>query len=411
MFVRAELVSRVQRRPRWLVDGGLVVAAALMIVTDMTVLFFHAVFVLLTVAAFFLPLRAFAWRVGVWVTLTTLVVLRAIVVGDTQAEEAIEIPLLTTILVLVFAIAGHRQRARAELEGFRSMIRNSSDVIIVAGADGRVRYASPSVERVFGYAPSQVEGRPLDELVPPADQSRVRDAREPGELRSVVAEHGIRAASGELRMAETTFTDLGGDPTVRGTVLNTRDITERNLLAQELVRLAHYDPLTGLANRSQFNDRMEHAEARAQRTGEKLAVLFMDLDGFKQVNDQHGHHAGDLLLAAAADRIRAVLRDSDTVARLGGDEFAVLMEGLSDPSFATRTAERLCDAFRAPFDLEGGAVVQVGLSLGVATIRDGEGHDPLRDADIAMYRAKALGKGRWELFDPMRDGLVDAISA
>jgi len=395
-----------QRHRQWLLDAGLVAVFVLMLTTDMTVLFFHLVFVLLTLAAFFLPLRAFAWRCGLWVTATTLVVLRAIALGDTQAEEAIEIPLLTTIVALVFVIASRRERARADLEAFRSMIRNASDVIIVAGHDGRVRYASPSVERVFGYAPSDVQGRFLDELLPAEDRDRVRDAAAPNDGAPVVAEHAIRSANGEVRLAETTFTNLAADPTVQGTILNTRDVTVRRRLEQQLERLAYYDALTGLANRALFNDRLEHASSRARRSGEHLAVLFMDLDGFKQVNDRYGHEVGDRLLAETARRIRGQLRDSDTIARLGGDEFAVLLEGAAAVG-AARTAERITEAVRQPFAVEGHSLT-AGVSIGIASSVGLDAGDLLRDADIAMYRAKALGKGRSEIFDrSIRQRLAD----
>jgi len=191
------------------------------------------------------------------------------------------------------------------------------------------------------------------------------------------------------------------DASVRGIVLNTRDVSERTALEAQLTHQAFHDPLTGLANRALLKDRAEHALSRSRRGKETPPVLlFLDLDNFKMVNDSLGHAAGDSLLVEAARRLLACVRASDTAARLGGDEFAVFVEDSADDVSCTQVAERIIAALGRPFGI-GGREVFVGASLGIAAARDGDGADSLlRNADMAMYLAKTRGKGRYERFAP-----------
>jgi diguanylate cyclase (GGDEF)-like protein len=172
---------------------------------------------------------------------------------------------------------------------------------------------------------------------------------------------------------------------------------QRKRAELELARLALHDHLTGLPNRGLFADRLEHALIRSVRSGRALAVLFVDLDGFKAVNDRYGHACGDLLLKQVADRMRDGLRGMDTLARLGGDEFTVLCEDLEDVDEAVAIAERLAESLAPPFRIEGSETTISG-SVGIAMGRPSEdGSAVLRRADAAMYRAKARGRGGWEL--------------
>jgi diguanylate cyclase (GGDEF)-like protein len=164
-----------------------------------------------------------------------------------------------------------------------------------------------------------------------------------------------------------------------------------------MVHQALHDALTGLPNRALFLDRLEHALARASRAGTDIAVLFLDLDRFKTVNDSLGHAAGDQLLCAVAERIASCMRTADTAARLGGDEFAVLLEDLASTREAVGVAERIIAALEAPV-LVAGREVHVSASIGIAT-GDGDSEDLLRHADVAMYRAKAKGKGCYAMFE------------
>jgi diguanylate cyclase (GGDEF)-like protein len=180
-------------------------------------------------------------------------------------------------------------------------------------------------------------------------------------------------------------------------------------LYEEIRHQAFHDGLSGLANRALFTDRVEHALARSVRSGSTLAVLFLDLDDFKTVNDRFGHPAGDQLLRVAAQRLTGVLRSGDTAARLGGDEFAVLLEDLATPDDARIVADRLIESIRTPIRL-GEIDALVGASVGVALSTAGTetADDLLRNADFAMYRAKGAGKGRSEVFQPtMRAGIAE----
>jgi len=180
-------------------------------------------------------------------------------------------------------------------------------------------------------------------------------------------------------------------------------------LYEEIRHQAFHDGLTGLANRALFGDRVEHALARSARAGSLIAVLFVDLDDFKTVNDRFGHQAGDQLLRAVAERLGAIVRPGDTAARLGGDEFAVLLEDVQGQDEARLVAQRLIEAIRSPTRL-GDVDALVGASIGIALSTAGGERAPdlLRNADFAMYRAKGAGKGRYEVFEAsMRAGIAE----
>jgi diguanylate cyclase (GGDEF)-like protein/PAS domain S-box-containing protein len=291
---------------------------------------------------------------------------------------------------------------RASEERFRSLVQNSSDVISIVDADGGVRYHSESVRRVLGYDPGElVDGDPLT-LVHPDDRERVARFVAEAALRPGVTAAEtwrVRHRDGSWLHSETVAANLLEDPNVRGLVLNTRDVSDRKELEAQLVHQAFHDGLTGLANRTRFSERVEHALARSG-AGE-LAVLFIDLDDFKHVNDSLGHAAGDQLLVAAARRLQGCLRPADTAARLGGDEFAVLLERVTDADAAAAVAARVLDTLHQPFGLNG-RTIPIKASVGVAAGRPGvdEAEELLRNADVAMYAAKAGGKDRYELFHP-----------
>jgi diguanylate cyclase (GGDEF)-like protein len=168
---------------------------------------------------------------------------------------------------------------------------------------------------------------------------------------------------------------------------------------EDAMHQAFHDSLTGLPNRALFLDRLELAHARSRRSGSPIAVLFMDLDSFKNVNDSLGHAAGDELLVLVAGRLRRWLRPSDTAARFGGDEFAILLEDLDTIDAAQVVAQRVLDSLREPFAIQGQEVL-VGSSIGIASSAHPGSDDLLRNADLAMYRAKGLGKGRFQTFEP-----------
>jgi diguanylate cyclase (GGDEF)-like protein len=180
------------------------------------------------------------------------------------------------------------------------------------------------------------------------------------------------------------------------------DITEHHKSAERIRHLAFHDVLTGLPNRTLFQDRLEHALERAKRENNRLSVTFVDLDGFKAVNDSLGHDVGDMLLQEVATRIRSRLRrGADTVARLGGDEFVVLMENLKGPEHCAFQAECILEDILEPIEIRGHSI-RVGASLGMAFYPE-DGNEALqlmKCADAAMYSAKAAGKGTYRFFQP-----------
>jgi diguanylate cyclase (GGDEF)-like protein/PAS domain S-box-containing protein len=298
-----------------------------------------------------------------------------------------------------------QQAARDNEARFRSLVQHSSDVIaVVDPADGgMIRYVSPSVTRVLGYTNGSLDGRPLVSLLHPEDAPRAERMLAEAVTRSGVTsptEWRIRHQDGRWMFVEAVGTNLVHEPTVRGVVVNTRDITERKSLEAQLVHQAFHDPLTGLANRALFLDRVTHAlEVTARYGRQPVAVLFLDLDNFKTINDSFGHIPADQLLAVVARRLVDAVRTSDTVARLGGDEFAILLEDPGATMPPTLAAERITHSLSAPFLVEGKEVF-VSASIGIAIAnQDFSPADLLRNADTAMYQAKALGKARYEVFE------------
>jgi diguanylate cyclase (GGDEF)-like protein/PAS domain S-box-containing protein len=297
-------------------------------------------------------------------------------------------------------------------ERFRSLVQNSSDVFLILGPDGTVAYQSPAVERVLGYPSGERVGRQIFELTHPDDigfvqgtmheLATVPDAQRTIELRTLHAD-------GSWRDLEATGTNKLNDPIVNGIVVNYRDVTERKRLERQLTHQAFHDPLTGLANRALFSDRVGHAlDRRNPATG--FAVLLLDLDDFKTLNDSLGHAAGDQALVVVASRLRTHTRPEDTVSRLGGDEFVLLLED-GNPEVCARIANRLLTALRAPMEIAG-RQVHLEASMGLAFSGDDthSADDLLRNADVAMYSAKQRGKGRVELFEPsMRDAVLTRL--
>jgi diguanylate cyclase (GGDEF)-like protein/PAS domain S-box-containing protein len=313
---------------------------------------------------------------------------------------------LMTALVVIRQVIAVRQNVRLLTEAaaearFRSLVQNSSDLIIVVRASGAVRFASPSVARVLGRQPGELQGRQFRELVDLEDRdaaaqflaaaAQLTEVSAPSELR-------FRLPDGRIVQTELLATNLLEDPTVRGVVLNGRDVSERRQLEQQLKYQAFHDPLTGLANRALFLDRVSHALALGKRHRQPVCVLYLDLDDFKKVNDSMGHAEGDRLLVATAERLHAGSRIGDTIARLGGDEFAMLIEGVLGDEGLRAAVERIQAALSRPF-LLGGSEVPMSVSIGVATSAPTDsGEELLRNADMAMYSAKRRGKGRAEVF-------------
>ncbi|MEY2420313.1 MAG: hypothetical protein QOI95_380 [Acidimicrobiaceae bacterium] len=314
--------------------------------------------------------------------------------------------------------AGHR-RSRTQLEAserrFRSLIEHSSDVVTVIDADGTIIYDSPSSEAVLGYPTQDRVGRDGFAFVHEEDRARTVAivAQVSANLGTTAhVEMRVRHANDTYRWVEAAITNLMDEPEVHGFVANFRDITERKNLEDQLAHQAFHDPLTGLANRALLLDRIDHALATIRRDPKgKVALLYLDIDDFKTVNDALGHAAGDALLGEAAARLAAGLRPGDTASRLGGDEFAVLLEGLPDCDLAYEIGARLLESLQTPFDA-GGEGVCINASIGIAVSTGSEDAAALlRNADLAMYRAKNEGKGRFEIYEAgMHAVVVDRMA-
>ncbi|MEO8423466.1 MAG: EAL domain-containing protein [Actinomycetota bacterium] len=317
---------------------------------------------------------------------------------SSQVALALESAALTEDLLL--------QQSEAR---FASLVKNSSDVVTVIEPTTVIRYASPSASRLLGSGPEELEGTRFIDRVHQDDKTRVLSfltSAGDGEGDTALLEFRLRHRDGTYLATETLRTSLLHDPNVKGIVLNTRDITERKQFEEQLQHQAFHDPITNLANRALFRDRVLHAIERQERDHKPIAVLFMDIDDFKTINDSLGHAAGDGLLLEVGERLRKALRAADTAARLGGDEFAILLEDGGEGIQAADVAERIMQMLEEPFSLEGKEVF-VRASVGIAVSEEaGEGGEEeaaealMRNADVAMYMAKEKGKGRYQVFEP-----------
>ena len=282
----------------------------------------------------------------------------------------------------------------------RALVEHSTDVVTVLGPDLVVQWQAASVERVLGYEAEAVIGHPLTTLVHPDDVRLVERflAASLGRQGSHTLIARFGHAAGGWRTVETVVDNRVDDAAVGGLVLSMRDVTERKALEDELRHQAFHDSLTGLANRALFEDRLSHAVAISERRRSPFAVVFLDLDDFKTINDSLGHPRGDELLRAAAVRIRGILRLSDTAARLGGDEFAVLIDAGEEE--ARIAARRILDALATPFLIDG-RELRMTASMGLALWSAGTSvEELLRNADMAMYAAKSDGKASIRTFEP-----------
>jgi len=295
---------------------------------------------------------------------------------------------------------------------YRLLVEHAPDPMLIVESDSRVRYATPALGRVFGHAARDVLHKPLSELLHPDDASRLLEACERGEP-SRLGQHDsayrLRHADGAWRQVEIDLVDLRSDTAINGLLLTVRDVSNRRLADEALVHRALHDPLTGLPNRALLMDRLGHALARAVRQRRRVAVLFLDLDNFKVINDSLGHEAGDLLLAEVGHRLLDAVRGGDTVARFGGDEFAVLLEDVVNAEQAEASAERIAAALRTPLELFGRELtISVSIGIAVSQRTSNEPEDMLREADLAMYHAKAGGKGCYSVFQPAMQARADA---
>ncbi|ENO89371.1 EAL domain-containing response regulator [Thauera linaloolentis] len=304
------------------------------------------------------------------------------------------------------------QRLKASERLHRYLVESSPDLIFTLDAEGRFSYINPRIKPLLGFERSALMRRPFTTLIMPEDVDRVcslltQPSNLPGESFNV--ELRLRRNRGGGLDDDGITVSLTGLPmlTQSGSARNAglygvaRDISERKRAEEIITFQAYHDQLTHLPNRVLFKDRLELAIAQAQRRTGALAVMFIDIDRFKLVNDTYGHAEGDALLRAIAARLSATLRRGDTLARLGGDEFTILLPDLNVPEDAEVIATKILDALAAPITLsqdEYRATVSVGIAL---FPRDGDtAEDLTRHADIAMYQVKRSGKNAFRFFDP-----------
>jgi diguanylate cyclase (GGDEF)-like protein/PAS domain S-box-containing protein len=291
---------------------------------------------------------------------------------------------------------------RAREARFSALVENSSDLVTIVDRDATILFHSPSLTRVLGWDSDSTLGTNLVAAIHPDDQQRWQNIIEflkDDSGAEKVAEWRVLHEDGSWRVLQSVVTNLIHEPSVGGLVLNSRDITDQKNLEEQLGHQALHDPLTGLANRALFSEHLDQAVRRRGRIGGGLALLFIDLDRFKAVNELHGHANGDELLKQAATRLRDVFRDGDAIARLGGDEFAVLFETVGPDSNPHSAAKGVIESFAQPFRVQS-VDVFVTASIGVALDDSGtEGaEDLLRNADLAMYAAKMKNRGNYEVF-------------
>lgn len=291
---------------------------------------------------------------------------------------------------------------KASVEHLDGIMASVVDAIITIEEDGSIASVNRSAERLFGYTQDELKGRNVNVLIPePYRNAHFGYLRRQVDAADGAGIAGPREVEAVRRDGSTfpvdvavTAMHVAGRRLYVGVV---RDITERRRNTARMAYLANIDTMTGLPNRNLFMDRLDHAMRQAVRGDRLMALFYVDLDGFKQVNDTLGHHVGDDLLEQIASRLGSILRMSDTLARIGGDEFTVILEGLQSVEGATEVADKLLEAMAKPFFV-GGHEVVVSLSIGITIFpfADETIHELLRNADLAMYRAKQLGRNRYE---------------
>jgi len=295
----------------------------------------------------------------------------------------------------------------AAAEQFRALVDSSDDAIISKTLQGRIQSWNRGAEAIFGYTEEEMLGQPMLRLFP---EERIEE--EAFILGKILAgekvEHfetvRIHKNGKRIHVSATISPIRDRDGNIIGASKIARDITLLRRQQEELEHLAHFDALTDLPNRLLLSDRLRQSLALSKRSGKLLAVLYLDLDGFKLVNDVHGHDVGDALLVAISKRITGALRDTDTLARIGGDEFVAVLVDIDSNEKLKRVLDRILKACSLPVLIDG-KHLDVTASIGVTTYPhdDADEDQLMRHADLAMYEAKKAGKNRYHVFDAFRE--------
>jgi diguanylate cyclase (GGDEF)-like protein/PAS domain S-box-containing protein len=328
---------------------------------------------------------------------------------DNWTESFVDACLLTSLCVpfFWFLVVTPLQKA-LELENIKShkILEMAAEGIISIDTKGNIQSFNRAAQKMFGYNETEVVGRNVSMLMPPPHREshdqylsrylRTGEAHAIGKTREL---QGLRKDGMPFPMEISVNEIKSGGVHVFTAVM--RDISEKKLAQKRIEQLAHYDELTNLPNRRLFYDRLGQAISQAKRNRRSIALLYVDLDGFKHVNDTKGHHMGDLLLMQTAERLRLCVRESDTLARLGGDEFTVLLNDAHEREHVEMVANKIINSIDQPFNLEG-QTARISASVGIARYPD-EAQTAgtlLIVADKAMYAAKASGKNTYRFGTP-----------
>ena len=417
----AGLLANAERVPDWVIAAGVAVgtleiSGSIALGQGPSNLGVHIFYVWVAVYAFYFLTRR---QAGVQLAFVGLAYAVALLVrassGTGAMQWAITMGTLTVVGVMLSALLRRIDLRDAELmermealreaeERFRRAFDDASIGMALASLQGRYLRVNPALADLTGYEVDELLGRGFRDITHPDDLESDLAAMEAllsGELASYETEKRYVHRQGHVLWVQVNVTVVhDGDVRPLHFIAQTQDVTERKRAQAELAHRALHDPLTGLPNRTLFLDRLEVALAHLSRRDGAVAVLFLDLDRFKLINDSHGHEVGDQVLMEMAGRLRGLLRPSDTLSRFGGDEFTILCEELSRDEDATAVAERIADALAEPFPLADREVF-LSASIGIALGRD-RTMSPgtlLRDADAAMYRAKEHGRSRYAIFD------------
>ena len=407
-----ESIGGFQRRPALVIQAVIVLVAAIFITDYLQpkIIALSSLYAIPVLISLWLGNRRFTFGLAVLCCLLALVGLLGgppseadpdYLIGANRAAAIFSILVITSLGLMRLRIFRELYKTR---EAATTTLYSIADAVITTDLEGRISFMNPVAEALTGRSQEQSLGANLDSVLrtlpdagtlPPILELVERQGDEP--LRRLLcAQDGRR-----IPIEESRSPIRGAKGAVYGQVIVFRDVTERREHEEAMRRMAFRDELTGLPNRTSLADRLTLEIAHARRNREALGLLYLDLDGFKDVNDSLGHHAGDALLRAAAERLRGVLRGGDTVARLGGDEFTVVLPGISGPQEARMVAGKILDALRKPIAFEGRELTTSASIGGALYPRDGDSPETLlRRADKAMYRAKSLGGGRVELHGP-----------
>jgi diguanylate cyclase (GGDEF)-like protein/PAS domain S-box-containing protein len=301
----------------------------------------------------------------------------------------------------VARLSNNRQLNRQRIRELGRVVEQSHDLVFITDADGCVRYVNPRFEKITGYSRREIIGRSPDVLKSGTHEAEFYDRLwktiRRGEAFQAMFTN--RKKNGELFHVQMTISPLKDKDAITGYVATGKDITSQIHTQERLLKLAFHHPLTGLPNRALFRDHLHEAAARARRGGHSVAVLFIDLDRFKKVNDSLGHQAGDSLLKQVSERLRETVRETDMVAHLGGDEFTILVDEIHQPAQVQAVSAKLLQLFEKPFHVAD-RELYVGASIGIALFpNDSDSVEKLMEqADTAMYQAKRAGRSQYQFY-------------